>query len=68
MLLLVSNGANPNMKDGHGKSPLIRACELGDEKTANILVLDSKISIDCNCQDLMGITPLHWAVAKYVLT
>jgi len=57
--LLVRNGAELDIKDKDGKTPLHYASELGQDDTLEILI-NHKANPDI--QDNKGRTPLHLAI------
>ena len=61
-LLLETSKANPNVKDGQGRTPLSRAAEKGHETVAKLLLEADKVNPDF--ADMNGRTPLSWAAEK----
>jgi ankyrin repeat/SAM/basic leucine zipper domain-containing protein 1 len=57
--LLLDFGADVNMKQRNGVTPLMIACKEGSEKIVEELI---KRNADINAQDFMGWTPLMWSV------
>lgn len=57
--LLIDNGAQLNVRDKYGHTPLHRAASLGHEKIVHLLLCQPTINIDV--QDNEGNTPLHLA-------
>jgi ankyrin repeat protein len=57
--LLLDSGANVNMRQHNGMTPLMIACKEGSEKIVEELI---KRNADINAQDVMGWTPLIWSV------
>jgi len=55
-LLLLERGADPNLKDGGGNSPLCVACGTNGFSCIDLLV---KNGADVNLANLAGNTPLH---------
>lgn len=53
---LLIKGANPNVKDHLGKSPLYLAAEYGDLRCLNLLL--GVHNVDVNIKDIFGYTPL----------
>jgi len=60
--VLLSADADPNLVDGHGRTPLHWAAENHFEDVGCALLKSP--SIDINLQDLFGRTALHWASKK----
>jgi ankyrin repeat/SAM/basic leucine zipper domain-containing protein 1 len=62
--LLLDSGANVNMRQRNGMTPLMMACKEGSEKIVDEMI---KGNADINGQDVMGWTPLIWSVhhSKY---
>lgn len=57
--LLLDSGANVNMRQHNGMTPLMIACKQGSEKIVEELI---KRNADINAQDVLGYTPLIWSV------
>ena len=57
--LLHCNGSSVNTWSPHGNSPLHDASGLGDVQMIRILL---EFKADINAQNVVGATPLHWAV------
>jgi len=58
--LLVENGANVNIHDKYGATPLHRAASIGNEAVLKFLVQVKGIRLDG--RDCEGNTPLHSAI------
>ena len=56
--VLLDAGADPNIADGYGNSPLHWAAKQGLERIAQLLI---KSGADVNSTDKCGQTPLYWA-------
>ena len=59
--LLISHGANVNLKDLGGKTPLFWAACNGHEGSCQLLIENGA---DCNARDRDGNTPFYWAKLK----
>ena len=59
LLLLITNGANPDTPDKSGITPLHVAAEQGNAKICSYLIKEGKANI--NAVDQHGSTPLHYA-------
>lgn len=57
--LLLEKGANPNIVNNHGNSPLYNAAVKGDDRSIKLLLQNEA---DINCQNNDGSTPLSIAV------
>ncbi len=60
--LLLSAGVDPNIPDGHLRTPLHIAAENANEHMATCLLSSGKVNV--NAVDLFGRTALHWACRK----
>ena len=64
MKILLEHGANPNMKDNRGRTPLILAFVVGSAGKEEISdLLDG--GADINAQDPKGLTPLMWSILEF---
>ncbi|XP_014231294.2 uncharacterized protein LOC106655425 [Trichogramma pretiosum] len=62
---LLLSGANPNLADARGETPLHLACRKPDDGAWARLVLGlSNRALNVNAEDGEGRTPLHWAVTN----
>jgi hypothetical protein len=57
--LLLDSGANVNMRQQNGMTPLMIACKKESKKIVEELI---KRNADINTQDVMGWTPLIWSI------
>ncbi len=60
--LLIENGADPNLRDEHGKTPLHNAAKSCDLACVRLLVSSHS---DVNLQDNLGETALHKAAYRH---
>lgn len=60
--LLLKAGADPDIQDTEGKTPMHYAAEYGCSESIDILILDKKANP--NIVDEQGNTPLHYAIAN----
>jgi alpha-tubulin suppressor-like RCC1 family protein len=56
----LNNGANINLKDEHGNTPLLVACQNGHMNVATLLI---NRGADVNLANIKGNTPLHYSLA-----
>lgn len=61
--LLLKKGANPDVKNRSGSTPLMAACERGSIETVKILLMNNP-KADVNASDKHGETPLSLAAAN----
>eukprot|EP01114_Cavostelium_apophysatum_P023836 TRINITY_DN910_c0_g1_i1.p1 TRINITY_DN910_c0_g1~~TRINITY_DN910_c0_g1_i1.p1 ORF type:complete len:947 (-),score=287.15 TRINITY_DN910_c0_g1_i1:24-2864(-) len=59
---LLKAGANPELVDVQGCTPLTAAVFMGQEAAAEVLIDEGNVVIDAPNKD--GMTPLHWAVIE----
>ena len=57
--LLVDSGADPNVRDAYGISPLYLATRFADTEIVMVLL---EVGANPNIRDSFGNSPLHWAV------
>ena len=57
--LLIDNGANPNVQDNEGNTPLIKSIECGHEHLVKFFLSNGA---DPNISDMDNNTSLHWAI------
>jgi len=60
---MLEHGANPELKDEHGWTPLINAVSRNDLKTVEVLL---NHGADPNAKDEEGGSPLYWAMPPHV--
>ncbi|XP_014234666.1 ankyrin-2-like [Trichogramma pretiosum] len=62
--LLLRNGANPNLADGHGETALHFICQHDVDFAEEFFKITDEINrpVEINAMDKAGVTPLHWAV------
>lgn len=60
--LLLRSGANPDLVDGIGWTPLLAACKAGNLPMAQALLVDGKADANSKTNDLN--TPLHYLAGK----
>ena len=61
LAVLLENHADPNAKDGEGKTPLYHALQEKDEACVKFM-LNGSWNIDLEAQDCHGWTPLYFAI------
>ncbi len=62
--VLLNHGANPNIQNCDGNTPLMQACDLAREQLVDLMLTESQIKCDLSICNDTGLTAFYWAARR----